>query len=149
MRETAAGSSLDHCDVDVVHLEAVRASRLQMPDTDDVARVGELLSILSNPTRLRILLALRSVTGAAERELCVCDLAVVAEASKSLTSHQLRLLRTAGLVTPRRRGKLVYYRLASGAASDLISDVGALTQGRRAGTFSDETTRSMTSRKTR
>ena len=125
---SARGVSLDRCDVDVVHLGAVQASRRQMPGTDQVARVGELLSLLSNPTRLRILLALRSVTGAPERELCVCDLAVVAEASKSLTSHQLRLLRAAGLVVPRRRGKLVYYRLAGGAASGLITDVASLTE---------------------
>lgn len=97
-----------------------------MPDADHLASVSELLSLLSNPTRLRILLALRSVTGAEDRELCVCDLAIVAEASKSLTSHQLRLLRAAGLVLPRRRGKLVYYRLADGPATALVSDAVAL-----------------------
>ena len=120
---------VDRCDVDVVHLPAVQAARGQMPDADHLASVSELLSLLSNPTRLRILLALRSVTGADDRELCVCDLAIVAEASKSLTSHQLRLLRAAGLVLPRRRGKLVYYRLAEGPATALVSDAVALMGG--------------------
>ena len=123
----------DCCDVDVVHLGAVQAAREQMPDADHVDSVGELLSLLSSPTRLRILLALRSVTGDEDRELCVCDLAVVAGASKSLTSHQLRLLRAAGLVLPRRRGKLVYYRLAEGPASALVADAVALTRGRTLG----------------
>lgn len=118
----------DQCDVDVVHLGAVQAARGQMPSPEHVDSVSELLSLLSSPTRLRILLALRSVTGAQERELCVCDLAVVAGASKSLTSHQLRLLRAAGLVLPRRRGKLVYYRLADGPASALVSEAVALTR---------------------
>ena len=143
------GDSLDRCSVDVVHLGAVQASRRQMPDSDHVARVGELLSLLSNPTRLRILLALRSVTGAAERELCVCDLAVVAEASKSLASHQLRLLRAAGLVVPRRRGKLVYYRLAGGAAAGLITDVAALTEWPSEIAESDDHPRAVRPRKTR
>jgi DNA-binding transcriptional ArsR family regulator len=119
--------------VDVVHLRAVQAARRQMPDADHLASVSELLSLLSNPTRLRILLALRSVTGAEDRELCVCDLAIVAEASKSLTSHQLRLLRAAGLVLPRRRGKLVYYRLADGPATALVSDAVALMGGDEGG----------------
>ena len=121
--------AVDRCDVDVVHLRAVQAARGQMPDADHLASVSELLALLSNPTRLRILLALRSVTGAEDRELCVCDLAIVAEASKSLTSHQLRLLRAAGLVLPRRRGKLVYYRLAEGPATALVSDAVALMGG--------------------
>ena len=123
----------DCCDVDVVHLGAVQAAREQMPDVDHIDSVGELLSLLSSPTRLRILLALRSVNGEEDRELCVCDLAVVAGASKSLASHQLRLLRAAGLVLPRRRGKLVYYRLADGPASALVADAVALTRGRLVG----------------
>ncbi len=131
-RPSAAVTSLDTCDVDVVHLAAVQTARRQMPDGSDLERVAELLSLLSNPTRLRILLALRSVTGQPENELCVCDLAIVSEASKSLASHQLRLLRAAGLVIPKRRGKLVYYRLAAGAIQALISDAIEIASGDRA-----------------
>lgn len=103
---------LDVCDVSVVHLDAVRAARAALPDQDGIVRLADLCGLLSNPTRLKIVLALRASAKDARRELCVCDLAVVAGASKSMTSHQLRLLRAAGVVVPRRAGKMTYYRLA-------------------------------------
>ena len=44
-------------------------------------------------------------------ELCVCDLAWVAERSQNLVSHHVRRLRAAGLVRSRRDGKMVMYSL--------------------------------------
>lgn len=82
--------------------------------------MAHLLAVLSNPTRLNILFALQPGRAPPRPELCVCDLAVVTGASKSLTSHQLRLLRVAGLVHMRRDGKLVYYRLADGPTRALL-----------------------------
>jgi DNA-binding transcriptional ArsR family regulator len=41
----------------------------------------------------------------------VCDLAWVVERAENLVSHHLRLLRSAGLVTSRRDGKMVMYSL--------------------------------------
>ena len=121
-RRPLPGSTLDTCDVNVVHLDAVRAARAVLPPNAELARVTELLALLSNGTRLKMLLALRPLRGQPHRELCVCDLSVVAGASKSLTSHQLRLLRTAGLVAARRAGKLSYYRLAQGPTAALLGD---------------------------
>ena len=112
----------DTCDVDVVHLDAVREARAALPDDIHMAHVAELLSLLSSPTRLKMLLALQPKARGSRRELCVCDLATVTGVSKSLTSHQLRLLRAAGLVAVRRSGKLAYYRLADGPAVNLLRD---------------------------
>jgi DNA-binding transcriptional ArsR family regulator len=61
---------------------------------------------LGEPTRLTLAAAL-SEGG----ELCVCDLAWVLERAENLVSHHLRALRAAGLVTSRRRGKMVIYAL--------------------------------------
>lgn len=105
-----------------MHLDAVRAARSALPAEDDIVRVAEILALLSNPTRLKMLLALQPHRPTPHSELCVCDLAIVAGASQSMTSHQLRLLRTAGLVVARRDGKLVYYRLAGGEMAALLSD---------------------------
>lgn len=116
----------DTCDVDVVHLDAVRAARLALPDETELLRATEFHTLLSNPTRLKIVLGLRAGSKKSQlSELCVCDLAIVAGASKSMTSHQLRLLRAAGLVVPRRAGKLTYYRLAD---SSLVESLGATMQ---------------------
>lgn len=59
---------------------------------------------LGDPTRLGLALAL-----AGTDELCVCDLAWVSERAENLVSHHLRALRSAGLVTSRRDGKMVMY----------------------------------------
>ncbi|MGX5655169.1 ArsR/SmtB family transcription factor [Geodermatophilus nigrescens] len=68
-----------------------------------------MLSLLADPTRARVLYALDVV-----EELCVGDLALALEASEDAVSYALRLLRTAGFVTARREGRIVFYRLADG-----------------------------------
>ena len=117
-----AGQVDDRCLVNVVHIQAVHAARRVLPPVELVARSVDLLALLANRTRLSILLALLP-RGADRPELCVCDLAVVCGASQSLISHQLRLLRTAGLVAQRREGKLAYYRLTSVATTTLLRSV--------------------------
>ena len=47
-------------------------------------------------------------------ELCVGDLALALETNEDAVGYALRLLRTAGLVTKRKQGRVVYYRLAEG-----------------------------------
>ena len=120
----------DRCEVDVVHLHAVRAALAALPHDVGLAEVAELLGLLSNPTRLKMLLALRQESPGRRAELCVCDLATVSGASKSLTSHQLRLLRASGLVEQRRAGKLAFYRLADGPLVSLLADVARLARER-------------------
>lgn len=74
---------------------------------DDAARLAGVLSLLSDPARVRILYALDLVD-----ELCVGDLALALGLSEDAVSYGLRLLRTAGLVQTRKEGRVVYYRLA-------------------------------------
>ena len=79
-----------------------------------------LFKALGDPTRLRVAHAL--LVG---DELCVCDLAWVVGASQGLVSHHLRQLRTNGLVSSRRDGKLVMYRLTD-LGRQLLTTVGEL-----------------------
>lgn len=98
----------DRCELiclDLDRAEAIRRSRL--PPT--VARTAaERARALADPTRLMLAAALEPVD-----ELCVCDLAWIAERSQNLVSHHLRTLRALGLVESRRDGKLVLYTLTS------------------------------------
>lgn len=87
--------------------ERVTAARDRLMPAEDAARLSSLLSLLADPVRSRILYALDTV-----EELCVGDLALVLEASEDTVSYALRILRTAGLVTGRRSGRMVFYRLA-------------------------------------
>ncbi len=61
---------------------------------------------LSAPTRLRIILLLL------RRDLCVCELTFILEMSQSRVSHQLRILRDAGLVEDKRDGKWMIYGIS-------------------------------------
>lgn len=85
---------------------AVESALARLPGSRRLKRASDVLGALGDPTRLRIVLALAAC------ELCVCDLAVVAEVSESAVSHQLRLLRDLDLVAFRRDGKRAVYRLA-------------------------------------
>lgn len=81
----------------------------------EVQSLADLFRNASDPTRLRILLILL------EDEECVCAIAEQLDVSVSAVSHQLRLLRTAGLAEKRKHGRHVYYRLADSHVETLIS----------------------------
>ena len=89
--------------------ERVRAARDRLPSRDEAAQLTSILSLMADPTRSRLLYALDVVS-----ELCVGDLALALEINEDAASYALRLLRTAGLVTYRREGRVLYYRLAEG-----------------------------------
>jgi DNA-binding transcriptional ArsR family regulator len=62
---------------------------------------------MADPVRLRLIYALD-----VSEELCVGDLALALEVSEDSISYALRLLRTAGLVTARKQGRVVFNKLA-------------------------------------
>lgn len=69
---------------------------------------------LAHPARLRLLAML------ADGELCVCQMTAVLELAPSTVSQHLSVLSRGGLVTERKEGKLVFYRLREdGLASTL------------------------------
>ena len=105
----------DVCEAIAVNAEAVGAVRALMPPGDDVLALAETFKVLSDPTRVRLVLAL------AERELCVCDLAALLGISQSAVSHQLRVLRHHRLVKYRREGKMAYYSLDDAHIEGLIA----------------------------
>lgn len=61
---------------------------------------------LSDPSRVRILAALRA------RELCVCELSDSLAMTQSTLSTHLQVIRHAELVSARKEGKWMYYRIA-------------------------------------
>lgn len=79
------------------------------------------LKALGDETRIRALLALR------DHELCVCQIVELLELAPSTVSKHLQILKEAGLVKSRKKGRWVYYRLSESdargvpiAALDLI-----------------------------
>jgi ArsR family transcriptional regulator len=76
-----------------------------LPLEDDIVDISEIFKLLGDPSRMRILCALRI------KELCVGDLSALMEISQSGVSHQLRLLKKNRIVKTRREGKQIYYAL--------------------------------------
>ncbi len=70
---------------------------------------------LAHPARLRILDLL------AQGEACVCHLTAVLGQRQPYVSQQLMVLRAAGLVTDRKDGLMVYYRLRDDGVRDLLA----------------------------
>lgn len=70
-----------------------------------------VMKALSDPNRVKIVKLLQ------ERSLCVCELRAALGISQPSVSKHLRILEEAGLVTSRKEGLYVNYRLADGVAS--------------------------------
>lgn len=87
------------------HEGRVALVRDRMPAAEDVIDTADVFSLLGDPGRLRLLIALT------EGELCVSDLASVTGQGESAVSHALRLLRAHRVVSVRREGRRGYYRL--------------------------------------
>ncbi len=88
------------------HNETVERVLSKMPKDESLYELAELFHIFGDTTRMRILYALF------ESEMCVCAIAELLEMQQSAISHQLRILKNAKLVSSRREGKTVFYRLA-------------------------------------
>ncbi len=94
------------CELLCMDLPKAEALRLGLPDLEQLGPVAEGAKALSDPTRLRLAMALSD-----SEEICVCDLAWVSGRQDKLVSHHLRQLRSAGLARSRKDGRMVLYSL--------------------------------------
>src|SRR5580700_11229711 len=109
-------AGLDGCSVRVVDRERVAAVQEAMPSDQDVEQAADVFALLGDRNRLRLLVALL-----AGGEMCVCDLAAVTGMSESAASHAVRWLRAHRIVSsPRRQGRMKYYRLDDAHVRELL-----------------------------
>ncbi len=104
----------DRCQCRVIHEERIAGARETALDKRETGLLAQLFKAMADLTRLKIIMAL------AQDEMCVCDLAAFLGVSESAVSHQLRMLRQLQLVSNRREGPVLYYRLADHHVSKLI-----------------------------
>jgi ArsR family transcriptional regulator, lead/cadmium/zinc/bismuth-responsive transcriptional repressor len=108
----------DGCQQRCIHPEHALAVRRHLLTTDSARVTATLFAMLSDPTRLQVLYALlHAPTG----ELCVCDLAAGLGRDDTTISHQLRVLRSQHIVTTRKVGRIVYYRLVDEHIRQLLA----------------------------
>lgn len=84
---------------------------------DQVVELAEMFRLMSDPTRLRIILACLDAPAA------VGEMAERLGISASLVSHHLRLLRAARLLGAERRGRQVFYVVGDLHIRSMLSDM--------------------------
>ena len=85
--------------------QIVEKALKNMPKNEQLDNVSNFFKVMSDLTRIRILWALEL------SNMCVCDLSVVLDMTKSAISHQLKILKEAKLVKSEKKGKHVFYEL--------------------------------------
>ncbi|HEV8229754.1 MAG TPA: metalloregulator ArsR/SmtB family transcription factor [Candidatus Limnocylindria bacterium] len=95
---------------------AVKAAEKRMLTPRNERRMAELLEALCDPTRVKIIRALRAT------ELAAGDLAHVIHRSRSATSQHLKVLRDLGAVVPRRSGNVVRYKLSQDMSGQVVEE---------------------------
>ena len=103
------------CEINETHPHSIAIAKANMPKEDEVLMLASIFKVLSDPKRLKLLLAMK------EQEMCVCDLAAVLSMTKSAISHQLKTMKECHVVKSRRDGKNIFYSLDDQHVTDIIS----------------------------
>lgn len=97
--------SLDISTRTIIHKEKVGtvSEKIKNKEFSDIQRFSKCFN---DTSLIKVLYALMTF-----KEMCVCDLAVVSNASKAITSHHLHYLKQHGLLQSKREGKIVCFSL--------------------------------------
>ena len=102
------------CECEEIPRDVVNTAKEEMPNMETLYDLADFFKILGDSTRMSILFAID------KRPMCVCDIADLLGMTRSAVSHQIKTLRQASLVTYRKSGKNVIYRLADDHVRDII-----------------------------
>ena len=89
---------------------------LGSPDPDYIVLAVAVFSMLAEPTRVRIILALQ------DRELSVGQIAEAVDKTPTAVSQHLAKLRLARMVASRQEGQRIFYSLTNEHARQLVAD---------------------------
>ena len=97
---------MENCTHEMEHHLAAQRAAENMPDGEAIHRVSAAFKAISEPSRLKILFALR------QGEMCVYHIVEAVGGTQSAVSHQLRILRDNHIIKSRRDGQNIVYSLA-------------------------------------
>ncbi len=98
-------NTYDRCTTRCINQKRIHTANEEALSDADNHNMAQLFKAMGDANRLKVLHALE------QDEMCVCDIAAFLRLSESAVSHQLRLLRQLKLVSNRRVGPILYYRL--------------------------------------
>ncbi|MDO4393932.1 MAG: metalloregulator ArsR/SmtB family transcription factor [Bacillota bacterium] len=114
MKDNAWDYQGSKCDCEVMHGDTIEFVKVSIASQQELESMSKLLKVFGDGTRIRILNALEC------HEMCVCDLAVLFDMTKSAISHQLKVLRDNNLVKFEKKGKHAYYSLADEHVKEIL-----------------------------
>ena len=94
------------CDCEIIHSDIVEHVKKEILNKETLLDIANFYKALSDSTRIKIINALDC------HEMCVCDIAVLLNMTKSAVSHQLKYLKNMNIIKSRKQGKIVFYSLA-------------------------------------
>ena len=77
-------------------------------------RVAEIMKAVAHPVRLQIIELLNT------KEMCVGDIVEAVGGKQAITSQQLNMMRDKGVLSSRRDGAKVYYRIENKNVIELL-----------------------------
>ena len=107
---------------------AVMTAEQQMLTPRNEKRMRALMDALCDPTRIKIVRALRDTT------LAASDLAHVVGRNRSATSQHLRVLREIGAIVAERKGNVVRYSLSDAVPGSIIEEAASVFDQLQPGT---------------
>lgn len=85
-----------------------------LPENYVLAGLADFFSVFSDATRMKIISAL-SIS-----EMCVTDISEILDINQTTVSHQLKILRSSGMIQARRDGKTIFYSVASRIVDEVL-----------------------------
>lgn len=93
---------------------AVKRAQEGMPSEQDISLMCEMLKILGEPSRMKIVMALM------QGELCVLHIVQAVGGNQSAVSQQLKVLKNGKLIKSRREGKNILYSIADEHVLEIV-----------------------------
>lgn len=91
-----------------------RAKRI-LPKGNECGKISDIFKALGDPNRLKVVKALTA------GELCSSDVAQIMEMENSTVSHQLKYLKNSGIISSRKEGKFIYYKIENECVKKLFA----------------------------
>lgn len=106
-----------NCNCVIFHKDKLDKVSSNMIKDDEINELVNIIKLVNTNNKIKILEAIK------EEELCVCDIGHLVGITKSAISHQMRQFKKYDLLTERKEGKMVYYKLKNNNISKLIEKV--------------------------
>lgn len=102
------------CENEAQHKTVVKKAKENMPTAEYIHIMCDMLKILGEPSRMRIVLALM------QGEMCVLHIVEAVDGNQSAVSQQLRILKNGRLIKSRREGKNILYSIADEHVLEIV-----------------------------